>query len=147
LSSYEYSESHDKVDSISTPDRSEEQVDNHSEYSPSEEDDSLSHSETVNSGVLLVYPFELAKERAIEVSLNLTELGGNRLGFQFDNQIFDDRPIPNYGSSRTSTWEIKQPDFSRLRPGKWLNDSIMGFFLFGYLSILFIILNRLQTNR
>jgi hypothetical protein len=53
-----------------------EEVDSQSAFSLSDEESSVSHSATVNSSVLLVYPFDLAEDKSIEVSSNFKELGG-----------------------------------------------------------------------
>jgi hypothetical protein len=125
----DYTERDNKVDdSMSTSERSEE-VDSQSAFSLSDEEDSVSHSATVNSGVLLVYPFDLGEDKAIEVLSSFKELGGHRFGLPFDDRIFDDGPLPSCGSSRTNTWEIRYPDYSRLLPGQWLNDCIVSFSL------------------
>jgi hypothetical protein len=87
-------ESDEHVDDsmLNTVGRSEE-VDSQSAFSLSDEEDSVSHSATVNSTVLLVYPFDLAEDKAIEVSSNFKELGGHRFGLPFDDRIFDDGPF------------------------------------------------------
>lgn len=119
----------DKVDDPMLDSVQSEEQDSQSAFTLSDEEDSVSPTANVNSTVLLVYPFDLSEDKAIEVSSNFKELGGHRFGLPFDNRIFDDGPLPSYGSSRTNTWEIKSPDYSRLLPGRWLNDSIVGFFL------------------
>ena len=113
----------------------------HSAISVDSDADALTptHNSSKNK-LLLVYPFKVDEEKLQEISSNLTELGGNRLGVaetfveaeESDNEAEDgneaDRnPALSNTSSRMHYVTIREDDMKRLSPGQFLNSALLTF--------------------
>ncbi len=80
--------------------------------------------------LLLVYPFEVDEGLLSRCAADLTELGGNLIGL-------DDQPLAKTESvsknkkmpSRRHNVTICEDDRDRLRPGQFLNDTLVDFWM------------------
>ena len=75
--------------------------------------------------VLLVYPFPVDEAFLTEAASGLTELGGDLLGVEGAQE----NGVAQFLDEETEYITIRQSDRDRLRPGQFLNDTLVDFWM------------------
>ncbi len=79
--------------------------------------------------LLLVYPFEVDEAVLSGSAADLTELGGKLFGLEARPPAKTDRISDNKKPPRTHYVTICEDDKDRLRPGQFLNDTLVDFWM------------------
>jgi hypothetical protein len=89
----------------------------------------VSKKKRKESKLLLVYPFEVDEAVLSGSAADLTELGGKLFGLEARPPAKTDRISDNKKPPRTHYVTICEDDKDRLRPGQFLNDTLVDFWM------------------